>query len=124
MSNICSKAKRKLSDLTRVAKFLRFKKRRILFKAFIESQFEYCPSIWMFHGRQIKLHERSLRIVPSIMILLRHLKNCWLKIKLLHHNTSSKYSIIGHRNVYKAVNNLLGTNFNEFFIKYNHNYNL
>ena len=40
--NICSKANRKLSTLTRVAKFLPFKKRRILLKAFIESQFKYC----------------------------------------------------------------------------------
>ena len=32
--NICPKAKRKLSTLTRVAKFLPFKKRLILFKAF------------------------------------------------------------------------------------------
>ena len=68
VSNICSKANRKLSALTRVAKFLPFKKRRILFKAFIESQFKYCPLVWMFHGRQIndkinKLHERALRIV-------------------------------------------------------------
>ena len=68
VSNICSKAKRKLSTLARVAKFLPFKKRRILFKAFIESQFKYCPLVWMFHGRQIndkinKLHERALRIV-------------------------------------------------------------
>ena len=34
VSNICSKANRKLSTLTRVAKFLPFKKRLILFKAF------------------------------------------------------------------------------------------
>ena len=68
VSNICLKANRKLSALTRVAKFAPFKKRRILFKAFIESQFKYCPLVWMFHGRQIndkinKLHERALRIV-------------------------------------------------------------
>ena len=37
--NICSKANRKLSALTSVAKFLPFKKRRILFKDFIELQF-------------------------------------------------------------------------------------
>ena len=37
VSNICAKANRKLSALTRVAMFLPFKKRRILFKAFIES---------------------------------------------------------------------------------------
>ena len=40
VSNICSKANRKLSALTRVAKFFLFKKRCILFRAFIESQFK------------------------------------------------------------------------------------
>ena len=37
VSNICSKVNRKLNALTRVAKFLPFKKRLILFKAFIRS---------------------------------------------------------------------------------------
>ena len=37
-------------------------------KPFSESQFSYCPLIWMFHGRGVNnkinyLHERSLRIV-------------------------------------------------------------
>ena len=37
-------------------------------KSFTESQFGYCPLIWMFHGREVNnkinhLHERSLRIV-------------------------------------------------------------
>ena len=68
VSNICSKADRKLSALTRVAKFLPYKKRGILFKAFTESQFKYYPLAWVFHGRQTndkmhKLHERTLRIV-------------------------------------------------------------
>ena len=49
--DICLKAKRKLSALARVAKFVPFKKRRILFKTFIESQLKYCPLVWMFHGR-------------------------------------------------------------------------
>ena len=43
MSNICSKANRILNAVTRVAKFFPFKKRHILFKAFIESQFKCCP---------------------------------------------------------------------------------
>ena len=39
-------------------------------KTFIESQFNYCPLIWMFHSRFInnkinRLHERALRIVCS-----------------------------------------------------------
>ena len=51
VSNICSKANRKLIALARVAEFLPFKKRRILFKAFIESQFKYFLLVWMFQGR-------------------------------------------------------------------------
>ena len=43
MSNICSKTNRKLSPLTRVAKFLPFKIHVFLFKAFIESR--YCPLV-------------------------------------------------------------------------------
>ena len=75
MSNICSKANRKESVLTRVAKFLPFKKGRILFKAFIESQFKYCLLVWMFHGRQIndkinKLHERALRNIHEYSFVL------------------------------------------------------
>ena len=39
-------------------------------KTFIESQFNYCPLIWMFHSRTIsnkinRLHEKALRIVYS-----------------------------------------------------------
>ena len=44
------------------------KKLRITMKAFLSSQFAYCPLIWMFHSRQInhkinKIHHRALRIV-------------------------------------------------------------
>ena len=74
VSNICTKASKKLSALTRVAKFLPLKKRRFLFKVSIESQFKYCPFVWMFHGRQIndkinKLHERGLRIVYKYYVI-------------------------------------------------------
>ena len=36
-------------------------------RAFIESQFQYCPLVWMFHSRTLnnrmnKLHERALRL--------------------------------------------------------------
>ena len=42
----------------------------MLFKAFIESQFNYCSLIWKLHSRTMnnkinRLHERSLRIVYS-----------------------------------------------------------
>ena len=45
-----------------------FKKRRNIAKAFVESQFRYCPLIWMFHSRRLndkinRIHERALRII-------------------------------------------------------------
>ena len=45
-------------------------KRRIVMKTFVESQFNYCPLIWMLHSRTLnnkinRLHERALRIVYS-----------------------------------------------------------
>ena len=66
--NVCSKAKQKLSVLSRMAKLVSFNKRRTLFKAFVESQFKYCPIVWIFYTRRTnnkinRLHERALRIV-------------------------------------------------------------
>ena len=68
IDQICNKAGRKLSALARVRHHFSFEKRRILMKTFVESQFSYCPLVWMFHGRVInsrinRLHERALRIV-------------------------------------------------------------
>ena len=118
VSNICSKANRKLNALTRVAKFLPFKKRGILFKAFIESQFKYCPLVWMFRGRQTndkinKLHERALRIVYNDTIT--SFEELLVKDKtftIFHQNIQSLVI-----EMYKAVNNLPGGNLGEFFSK-------
>ena len=68
VSSLSRKAGNKLSVLARLSNFMSFKQRRILLKTFIESQFGYCPLIWMFHSRRENneinhLHERSLRIV-------------------------------------------------------------
>jgi hypothetical protein len=65
---ILKKANSKLHALMRVSKFLRREKLRLLLKSFIESQFNYCPLIWMCHSRALnnkinKLHERALRLV-------------------------------------------------------------
>ena len=44
---------------------------RLILKAFIESQFGYCPLVWMFQSRACnnrinRLHERALRLVYKI----------------------------------------------------------
>ena len=65
---LCRKAGKKLSVLGRLSNFICTNKKRVLMKAFLESQFNYCPLIWMFHSRGVNnkinhLHEQSLRIV-------------------------------------------------------------
>ena len=68
ITSLCRKARKKLSVLARLSNFMCTNKKRVLMKAFIESQFSYCPLILMFHSRGVNnkinhLHERSLRIV-------------------------------------------------------------
>ena len=77
------------------------KQGRDIMKAFVESQFGYCPLIWMFHSRELnnkinRIHERALRITykdksPTFQELLKK------------DNSVS----IHHRNVQKACNKKL-----------------
>ena len=64
---ICKKASQKLSAIARLAKVISDHKKKVLIKTFFESQFSYCPLLWMFCGRTLnrrinRLHERALRI--------------------------------------------------------------
>ena len=68
ISNICKKVSLKIHALARISQYMSVDKLRMIMKAFIESQFGYCPLIWMFHSRMLnnkinKLHERALRLV-------------------------------------------------------------
>ena len=68
VSSLCRKVGNKQSVIARLSNFMSFKQRRILLQTFIESQFVYCPLIWIFHSRRVNnkinhLHERSLCIV-------------------------------------------------------------
>ena len=68
VTNLCKKGNQKLHALARISKLLSQDKLKLIMKTFIESQFNYCPLIWMFHSRTLntkinKLHERALRIV-------------------------------------------------------------
>ena len=65
LSEICKKASRKLYALGRVTPYMNLSKRKILMNAFFNSQFSYCPLIWMCHSRIINkkintLHGRCL----------------------------------------------------------------
>ena len=68
VSELCTKASQKLHALSRVSQYMNIDQRKLVMRAFISSQFGYCPLVWMFHSRKLnnrinKIHERSLRIV-------------------------------------------------------------
>ena len=62
VDTICKKAHRKLTALSLITNYMELPKRRILMNAFLKSQFNYCPIIWMFYSRSLnnkisRLHE-------------------------------------------------------------------
>ena len=72
--DLSKKARRKLSVLARLSNYMSFEKRKILLKAFAESQFGYCPLTWILHGRRANskishIHERALRIAYKNNVL-------------------------------------------------------
>ena len=69
---ICEKAGQKLHALSRISYFLDIDQLRRIVKAFILSQFNYCPLVWMLCYRTLnnkinRIHERVLRITYKDM---------------------------------------------------------
>ena len=67
VKSICRKAGHKLSALLRISPYLDQRKKVLLDKSMIKSQFNYYPLVWMFCSRQrnnliIRVHERGLRL--------------------------------------------------------------
>ena len=68
ITGICRKAKRKIYALARIAPYMDLSKRGMVMNAFFNSQFNYCPLIWMCHNRTTnrkinRLHERCLPMI-------------------------------------------------------------
>ena len=62
------KASQKLHALSRISQHLSQHKKRILFKTFIMSEFNYCLLVWMCHSTGLNnkinnIHKRAPRIV-------------------------------------------------------------
>ena len=67
ITRLCSKANQKLSALARVSKYVTLQNWHLLMSSYVNSQFNYCPLVWMIHNRTSskkisKVHERASRI--------------------------------------------------------------
>ena len=49
INNLCKKTSQKLNTLARIAPYMCLEKRKTVMKAYVASQFGYCPLVWMFH---------------------------------------------------------------------------
>ena len=61
INQLCKRASKKLYALARIAKHLDINKRKMLMKAFVSSQFSYCPLIWMFHSKKMEHRNNNIR---------------------------------------------------------------
>ena len=71
ISELCRRASHKLHSLRRIRKYLTVEKAKLLANAFINSQFNYAPLIWMFANKCsidkiLKIHKRTLQIVYDV----------------------------------------------------------
>ena len=125
VTKLCKKASQKLHALARVSNLVSFKQRKIIMNAFVSSQFNYCPLLWMCHSRVLhtqinRIHERALRIVyrdnlSSFEFLLE--KSGSVKI---HYRNLQLLAI----EIYKALNNISSSLMSERFQIKNIDYNL
>ena len=64
-----------INVLNRLGYYMSFDKRRMVMKAFTESQFKYCPLTWMFRSRALKnkINRRHERISELFIPNTSHL---------------------------------------------------
>ena len=69
VERLCKQASGKVTALTRLVNIIPMEKKKILMNSFVESQFCYCPLVWMFccsrrlNNKINHIQERALRIV-------------------------------------------------------------
>ena len=87
---VCKKAAQNLAVLNRISSLLEPEKKRLVFNAVIESDFSYCPLIWMFSSQRSsnlvnRIHKRYLRSIYNDT-KVAHSKNFCnvIEVSILH----------------------------------------
>ena len=125
VTNLIKKGNQKFHALARISQYLCEDKLRLIMRTFIESQFNYCPLIWMFHSRNInnkinKLHERVLRLVyKDDMSTFQELLEKDGSVTI-HHRNLRRLAI----EMFKVKNHLSPLPILELFKERPHTYNL
>ena len=101
INRICRNASQKLHALARIAKYISEDKEMYIYSNL--SQFNYCPIVWMCHGRGLNnkisnIHERALRIVYqdkkfSFETLLKRDKYTSIYIKSLQYLATELFKV-------------------------------
>ena len=106
IDNLCRTANYKLHALRRIRKYLSLEKAKLLCNAFINSQFNYAPLVWMFCRKKQylkiqKIHHKALKVVYNSN------KNCnkllWDNDEVSIHQSHLRAFIC---EVFKSLNNL------------------
>ena len=123
--SILNKAGRKLTILARMSNILSFPKMKLLIKSFFESQFAYCPLVWMLYNRSLnrkinKLHERARRILYKDDISTFEQLLFKDESVTMHHRNMQKLVI----EMYKVKYNILPCPIAEFISKRDIHYNM
>jgi len=127
IDELCRKASYKLHALQRIRRYLSVDKARILANAFIDSQFNYAPLIWMFAGKTLlnkicKIHHRTLQVVyddynasydellqlnNSLSIHQRHLRLLAIEVfkSIMHLNPQFMWSYFEEKTIPYSLRN-------------------
>ncbi len=125
IENICKTASRQINALMRLSKRLDLDSKIAIFNAFILSNFNYCPLVWMCCGkanvdRIERLQYRALKFVYNEFDESYETLLVSAKCKTLLVSRMQKLAIA----VYKAINRLSPSYVNEMFRVNECNYNL
>ena len=135
VASLCKKSSQKLHALSRVAPYMDHHKIKVIMKAFVEAQFNYCPLIWMFHSRILnqrinRIHKRALRIAyqdkcSSFEELLRKDNSVTIHEKNLQRIATEMFKIINDlapvfmKNIFRASDNSVDLRNKPAFQTYN-----